>query len=39
MLQVKQPEGIAGSAFWIKRGEFASAARSWRVRKLAGGIG
>jgi hypothetical protein len=25
--------------FWIKCGEFASAARSWRVRKLAGGIG
>ncbi len=30
---------MAGKALWIKCGEFASATRSWRVRKLAVGIG
>jgi hypothetical protein len=31
MLQVKQPEEMAGEAFWIKCDDFARAARSWQV--------
>jgi hypothetical protein len=30
---------MAGNAFWIKCGKFASATRSWQVRKLAVGVG